>query len=68
MDTISKVKRLNIVFNKDYLSCAGPWGLRVQSNLSKYYVYNNYIFLKKKRHYRQFINFINFFLKNVLNG
>jgi ribosomal protein L6P/L9E len=68
MESFLKSKRFNIVFNNEYLSCNGPWGLRVQRHLNKYYVKDKFIFLKKKRHYRQFINFIGLFLKNVLNG
>lgn len=68
MDSLDKYKRFNIVFNEDYLSCNGPWGLRVERHINKYILHDNIIYMKRKRHYRQFINFINFFLKNVLNG
>lgn len=63
-----KTKRFNIILDKDYIVCKGPWGTRVERHLNFYYLNNGILLFKEKKNYRQFLKFIDLFLKNVVNG
>jgi len=75
---IKKQKRLNFIFNENFISCNNSWGAQYiqYDNRYYYYIYNNIInkynkiniYMKNKYNFKSFLKMINKLYLNIISN